>query len=466
MIKTDMLIDAKYCFYIAHSCYQDQVVSAFLYSRLPFKVFEDVHPFFLYLADHLPEKITDKWLLDEYTHWQTTKQTSLPSIIEIHAALNRLCEAFGVELHTEYSSDYYRITSTLSAGDEDVSGYLYVVIQRIVDMYYILSSWKKLQLSSCLSSKKAKQTANHWANLLHLASKYPSICKALVGLPLYPFNVLLEVFPGNGRNVNASSIFELEKIKADLSRLGHEDIRHLFIEDAILYLHENGLTTNTPYDVNVLANSLIISKDASLEMAEKYDTTHSFSIKRPNENKEGACVFDLPDSLFKDSTYPVDQKNAVAHYLPDFDIQKHGGAKFAELINTISLFGYISPTTRNKKLLTYVLTGRCKPDDYQEGEKVEWIDSGYGYELLYVVKYIIGNVKGKYMKAKKLFNGPKWLGKGEFKDQADYAKADFRKALNAIYPDECIVKGHVETVKEPEKRTEWGYIPENINKDL
>ncbi len=441
-----MLIDAKYCSYIAHSCYQDQVVSAFLYSRLPFKVFEEVHPFFLYLANHLPETITDKWLLDEYTNWQTTKQKCLPSKKEIHASLNRLCDVFGIELTTEYSSDYEQITSTLSAGDADVSGFLYVVIQRIVDLYYILSVWKKLKLSKCLSSKKAKRIANHWANLLHLANKCPFICKILAGLPLYPFNVLLEVFPGNGRNVNASSILELEKIKADLSRLGNEDIRQLFFEDALLYLHANGLSTNTPLDVSILANSLIMSKDASLEIADKYDTSPSTNNMRPSVNEEDANVFNLPDGFFKDSTYPVDQKNANCHFIPDFYIQKHGGAKFADLINTISSYGFIAPTTRCKMLLTYVLTGRCKPNDYQEGEKVEWIDSGYGYELLYVIKYIIGNEKGKFEKARTLFNGPQWLGKGDFKDQADYAKADFRKALHAIYPDECKVKGHVDKV--------------------
>lgn len=86
-------------------------------------------------------------------------------------------------------------------------------------------------------------------------------------------------------------------------------------------------------------------------------------------------------------------------------------------------------------------------------------------KLFYVIKYIIGNEKGKYEKARRLFSGPKWLGKGEFKDHADYADVDFRKALNALYPDACIVKGHEETVKEPVKHTEWAFIPENINKD-
>ncbi len=157
--------------------------------------------------------------------------------------------------------------------------------------------------------------------------------------------------------------------------------------------------------------------------------------------------FLLPENLFSPgSKDPIDQKNPNAHFIPDFDIQKQGGTKFAELINTISSFGYIAPTFRSKQLLTYVLTGRFKPEDYQEGEKVEWLDPGNGYELLYVIKYIIGNEKGKFEKARNLFNGPQWLGKGDFKDQADYAKADFRKALHAIYPDECKVKGHVDKV--------------------
>lgn len=205
----------------------------------------------------------------------------------------------------------------------------------------------------------------------------------------------------------------------------------------------------------VLEQSRINIEKKWQEYQEKKNGASKEQLSAERESKEASNitiempveVFSLPESFFYPaSEYPIDQKNPNAHFIPDFDIQKHGGSKFAELINTISSFGYIAPSTRNKQLLTYVLTGRCKPNDYQEGEKVEWIDSGYGYELLYVIKYIIGNEKGKFEKARNLFNGPQWLGKGDFKDQADYAKADFRKALHAIYPDECKVKGHVDKV--------------------
>lgn len=182
------------------------------------------------------------------------------------------------------------------------------------------------------------------------------------------------------------------------------------------------------------------------EYLSSIDISSEDSANAPSTQPPIVDPFTLPENLFESDNYPIDQKNATAHFIPAFGIQKKGGTKFAELINTISSYGHIKPSSRSKIMLTYVLTGRCKPDDYQEGEKVEWIDSGYGYELLYVIKYIINNEKGKFEKVRNLFNGPLWLGKGDFKDQGEYAKADFRKALHAIYPDECKVKGHVKSV--------------------
>ena len=153
--------------------------------------------------------------------------------------------------------------------------------------------------------------------------------------------------------------------------------------------------------------------------------------------------FEFPEDFFT-SKYPRDAKNTDKHFNVDYDVEKYGGRKFAQLINTITSWGLVSSSDTQK--LVYILSGRLKPNNF-DSDGIEWIDSGYGYELLYIIKYIIGNEKGKYEKARRLFHGPQWLGKGDFKDQADYADAGFRRALNDIYPDVCIIKGHVETVR-------------------
>ena len=184
------------------------------------------------------------------------------------------------------------------------------------------------------------------------------------------------------------------------------------------------------------------------------ETTAEKSIKVQSDND-----FDLPEDFFT-SKYPRDAKNTDKHFNLEYDIEKCGGTKFSLLVNTIASWGFISSSAKEKHLLAYILSGRSMPSGYQ-GEGLEWIDNGYGYELLYVIKYIIGNEKGKYEKARKLFHGPQWLGKGDFKDQADYADAAFRRALNAIYPEVCIIKGHVETVREPIRESGGFHIPDN-----
>lgn len=184
------------------------------------------------------------------------------------------------------------------------------------------------------------------------------------------------------------------------------------------------------------------------------ETTAEKSIKVQSDND-----FDLPEDFFT-SKYPRDAKNTDKHFNLEYDIEKCGGTKFSLLVNTIASWGFISSSAKEKQLLAYILSGRSMPSGYQ-GEGLEWIDNGYGYELLYVIKYIIGNEKGKYEKARKLFHGPQWLGKGDFKDQADYADAAFRRALNAIYPEVCIIKGHVETVREPIRESGGFHIPDN-----
>lgn len=177
------------------------------------------------------------------------------------------------------------------------------------------------------------------------------------------------------------------------------------------------------------------------------------------ESTNDIDTFKVPDDIFKiEGHFPIDTKNADAHFRTKPEIEKLGGKKFAELIDCIVASGYIAST--DKQRLTYILTGRCKPDNYNKDDALKWIDSGYGYELFYVIKYIVGHQKGKYEKARSLFRGPLWLGKGKFKDQADYANIDFRRAMNKIYPNICTIKQHVETVEKPTKRSEWDFIPE------
>jgi hypothetical protein len=167
----------------------------------------------------------------------------------------------------------------------------------------------------------------------------------------------------------------------------------------------------------------------------------SFETGQENDNSSNEYVV-LPEDFFT-SKYPRDAKNTGQHFKVDYYVEKCGGRKFAQLINTITSWGLVSSSDAQK--LVYVLSGRLKPNNY-DGDGIEWIDSGYGYELLYVIKYIIGNEKGKYEKARRLFHGPQWLGKGAFKDQADYADVSFRRAFNEIYPEKCIIKGHIENV--------------------
>lgn len=213
-----------------------------------------------------------------------------------------------------------------------------------------------------------------------------------------------------------------------------------------------------------LQDYLRTSSDSPTSVIEE-TTIKSTTVTEDIQQKE-RFPFSLPDNLFKpESNYSIDQKNKAAHFKTKYEIELHGGGQFAKMIQTIASFGFIDPSDRNLRLFTYILTGRFKPKDYQDGEKIEWLDTGYGYELLYVIKYIIGNEKGKYKKVKTLFSGPQWLGKGEFKDQADYADAGFRKALNALYPNECQVKGHVETVREPASSGDWSWIPTNQSND-
>lgn len=177
------------------------------------------------------------------------------------------------------------------------------------------------------------------------------------------------------------------------------------------------------------------------------------------ESTNDIDTFKVPDDIFKiEGHFPIDTKNADAHFRTKPEIEKLGGKKFAELIDCITASGYIA--SKDKQLLTYILTGRCKPENYNKDDALEWIDSGYGYELFYVIKYIVGHQK-KYEKARVLFRGPQWLGKGAFKDQADYANIDFRKALHAIYPDVCKIKQHIETAGKPINRSEWAFIQEN-----
>ena len=185
-----------------------------------------------------------------------------------------------------------------------------------------------------------------------------------------------------------------------------------------------------------------------------YESADKQSIKVQNEDE-----FCLPEDFFS-SRYPRDARTPDKHFNLDYDIEKCGGTKFSLLIDTVASWGFISSSAKEKQLLAYILSGRCMPSGYN-GEGLEWIDNGYGYELLYVIKYIIGNEKGKYGKARKLFHGPQWLGKGDFKDQADYADAGFRRALNEIYPEVCIIKGHVETVREPIRESGGFHIPDS-----
>ena len=162
--------------------------------------------------------------------------------------------------------------------------------------------------------------------------------------------------------------------------------------------------------------------------------------------------FSLPEDLFDSKLYPVDQKNPDQHFSLNYDVKAAGVEKLCKLVNTLASIGYVSGNDRTLRLLTYVLTGKLKPEDYVEGEKVKWLDDGYGYELLYVIRYIIGNEKGKYKKAKKLFDCL-WMRKNrtskrEYRpqDSAQCANVDFMRELHDIYPNVCPEKSkHVKS---------------------
>lgn len=217
------------------------------------------------------------------------------------------------------------------------------------------------------------------------------------------------------------------------------------------------------YLIDLMEDPIFKSYNEKLRQGAICDNTNSPTIEPSSNNKESTFTFsddfELPEDFFS-SKYPRDAKNTDKHFNLEYDIEKCGGTKFSLLVNTIASWGFISSSAKEKQLLAYILSGRSMPSGYQ-GKGLEWIDNGYGYELLYVIKYIIGNEKGKYEKARKLFHGPQWLGKGDFKDQADYADAAFRRALNAIYPEVCIIKGHVETVREPIRESGGFHIPDN-----
>jgi len=108
----------------------------------------------------------------------------------------------------------------------------------------------------------------------------------------------------------------------------------------------------------------------------------------------------------------------------------------------IATEGLIDFSERSKQLFAYVLTGRDRPKDYQEGEKCEWLDPLQGYELFYILMTLTGSggSEKKYTKMKRLFTGPLWNGSGKEKDQANSAPIKFRRKMNAIYPDICPVK--------------------------
>lgn len=138
----------------------------------------------------------------------------------------------------------------------------------------------------------------------------------------------------------------------------------------------------------------------------------------------------------------IDYANYKPHeLLPSLNsgITKQGDSVFKEFIQFLVFSSCIDNNDNIKQLLTYRLTGACRPEG--DLEKIPWNPDKLN-ELAYVIMYSTVRAKGKYEKVREFFEGPKFPGDiSMIRTYADSAPQDFRLGLNNLYPDVFTIKG-------------------------
>lgn len=138
----------------------------------------------------------------------------------------------------------------------------------------------------------------------------------------------------------------------------------------------------------------------------------------------------------------IDYANYKPHeLLPSLNsgITKQGDSAFKEFIQFLVFSSCIDNNDNIKQLLTYRLTGACRPEG--DLEKIPWNPDKLN-ELAYVIMYSTVRAKGKYEKVREFFEGPKFPDDiSMIRTYADSAPQDFRLGLNKLYPDVFTIKG-------------------------
>ena len=138
----------------------------------------------------------------------------------------------------------------------------------------------------------------------------------------------------------------------------------------------------------------------------------------------------------------IDYANYKPHeLLPSLNlgITKQGDSVFKEFIQFLVFSSCIDNNDNIKQLLTYRLTGACRPEG--DLEKIPWNPDKLN-ELAYVIMYSTVRAKGKYEKVREFFEGPKFPDDiSMIRTYADSAPQDFRLGLNKLYPDVFTIKG-------------------------
>ena len=138
----------------------------------------------------------------------------------------------------------------------------------------------------------------------------------------------------------------------------------------------------------------------------------------------------------------IDYANYKPHeLLPSLNsgITKQGDSVFKEFIQFLVFSSCIDNNDNIKQLLTYRLTGACRPEG--DLEKIPWNPDKLN-ELAYVIMYSTVRAKGKYERVREFFEGPKFPDDiSMIRTYADSAPQDFRLGLNKLYPDVFTIKG-------------------------
>lgn len=437
-----MIINSKELFNVAHTSYLYSALTAVLYSRFSFNSLEATTPFLDHLMGALPESFDNEWLQAEFELWTSGHINDNERILspeEFWSVQNRLSDFFGFGIHVSRTDEFHHIWQTLTGKNTEMSGSWQVVITGVVDLYYTLKAWKTLKLRKSFPRREGHyRIVNIWAQILKKAEKGNSCFNIIRAILHTPADVFIQLFTGNGIEVDENDSLALERIKSNLLALFKYSREILPIDDVKFYLSRCQLTTGSPLDVVLLAMRLINGKDELNRISEEHETPANEQTEKVTEVESTKTkrmekgIFKLPDNFF---SIPKDLGKRAEFFECENDVEDGGPSQLSDLINWLSSEGFIEADDRTKRRLAYVLTGHDRPDDFNPEEKFIWKDDK-GNELCYLIKTLIVSDQGKkfskYDKMCAWFVGPQW--KTPVKDLANNAKPKFMKRLRKFYP--------------------------------